>query len=157
MGCCHTASSLDKRKRVESLGADLVVGYEDFPSAVAGLSDNVGIDVVYDPVGKATFEGSLECLNEHGYPVLFGQSSGAVHPFDLQRLCDRSLFITRPKLWSYLRSRDEVISRADEMLQWTKRGKWTVHIDSQYPLIDAPMAHRRLASRQSSGKVVLTL
>ncbi|HMP42285.1 MAG TPA: zinc-binding dehydrogenase, partial [Roseiflexaceae bacterium] len=115
-----------------------------------------GADVVYDSVGKATFEQSLSSLRPRGYMVLYGQSSGAVPPLDPQVLNARgSLFLTRPTLGNYSADRAELIGRAGDLFEWMAVGELQVRIDSTYALADAGKAHTALASRSTQGKLLL--
>lgn len=153
-----TVSSPAKAEIVRSLGADAVIIYteQDFEAEVKRLTDGRGVDVVYDSVGKDTFEKSLNCLRPRGYMVLFGQSSGPVPPMDPQILNQKgSLFLTRPSMWHYLLTREELLWRAGEVLHLVATGQLKVFIDSTFPLEQAADAHRRLASRQTVGKVLL--
>jgi NADPH2:quinone reductase len=126
-------------------------------AAVRELTEGRGVAVVYDSVGKATFAGSLECLCPRGMMALFGQSSGAVPPFDLQILNSKgSLFVTRPTLLNYTQTREELEKRAGHVLGWVASGALRVRVDSRLPLAEAAEAHRRLGSRETSGKVLLT-
>lgn len=153
-----TVSSPAKAEIVRALGADAVIVYteQDFEGEVQQLTDGRGVDVVYDSVGKETFEKSLNCLRPRGVMVLFGQSSGPVPPIDPQVLNQKgSLFLTRPSMWHYLRTREELLWRAGEVLHLTATGQLKVFVDSTFPLEQAAEAHRRLASRQTVGKVLL--
>jgi NADPH2:quinone reductase len=112
--------------------------------------------VVYDSVGKTTFDKSLNCLRPRGLLALFGQSSGPVPPFDPNILNPKgSLFLTRPSLGHYSLTRDELLWRAGDVLSWVASGKLKLRIDRTYPLQDAAAAHRALESRQTAGKLVL--
>lgn len=153
-----TVSTEEKAALAREAGADHVILYEkeDFAARVRALTGGAGVHVVYDSVGKATFEKSLECLQPRGYMVLFGQSSGPVPPIDLQVLNARgSLFTTRPSLTHYVQSRDELLERAGDLFNWIQRGELRLRIDSTFPLSEAKAAHERLESRQSSGKLLL--
>ena len=153
-----TVSTEEKAKLARDAGTDDIILYtqEDFSAAVRRLTDGVGVHVVYDSVGKTTFEGSLNCLRPRGYMVLFGQSSGAVPPFDPQVLNAKgSLFLTRPSLGHYLLTRDELLWRAGDLFAWMAAGELKVRIDATYPLEQAAEAHRALASRATSGKLLL--
>ncbi|MCS6939329.1 MAG: quinone oxidoreductase [Roseiflexus sp.] len=153
-----TVSTEEKAELARAAGADDIILYtqEDFSTAVRRLTDGAGVHVVYDSVGKTTFEGSLNCLRPRGYMVLFGQSSGAVPPFDPQVLNAKgSLFLTRPSLAHYLLTRDELLWRAGDLFTWMAAGELKVRIDSTYPLEQAAEAHRALASRATSGKLLL--
>jgi len=153
-----TVSTEEKAALAREAGADDIILYnqEDFSAAVRRLTDGAGVHVVYDSVGKTTFEGSLNCLRPRGYMVLFGQSSGAVPPFDPQVLNAKgSLFLTRPSLGHYLLTRDELLWRAGDLFAWMAAGELKVRIDATYPLEQAAEAHRALASRATSGKLLL--
>ncbi len=153
-----TVSTEEKAALARAAGADDIILYtqEDFSAAVRRLTDGAGAHVVYDSVGKTTFEGSLNCLRPRGYMVLFGQSSGAVPPFDPQILNAKgSLFLTRPSLGHYLLTRDELLWRAGDLFDWMAAGELKVRIDATYPLEQAAEAHRALASRATSGKLLL--
>jgi NADPH:quinone reductase len=129
---------------------------QDFESEVKRLTDGAGIQVAYDSVGQATFDRSLNCLAPRGYLVLYGQASGPVPPFDPQVLNARgSLFLTRPTLGHYTRNREELLSRADEVLGWAAKGKLNVRIGATFPLSEAGEAHRKLAGRETTGKILL--
>jgi NADPH2:quinone reductase len=115
-----------------------------------------GVDVVYDSVGRTTFEGSLNCLRPRGMLVLFGQSSGSVPPLDPGTLATRgSLFMTRPTLAHYASTPEELAWRAGDILRWIDSGKLHIRIDRKYPLQEAAQAHRALESRATAGKVLL--
>lgn len=153
-----TVSTEEKAALARAAGADEIILYtqEDFSAAVRRLTDGAGVHVVYDSVGKTTFEGSLNCLRPRGYMVLFGQSSGAVPPFDPQILNAKgSLFLTRPSLGHYLLTRDELLWRAGDLFTWMAAGELKVRIDATYPLEQAAEVHRALASRATSGKLLL--
>lgn len=153
-----TASTKDKAARARAAGASDVIDYTetDFETAVRTLTDDRGVDVVYDSVGRSTFEKSLHCLRPRGYLVLFGQSSGAVPPFDPQLLNRHgSLFLTRPSLFHYIGSRQELLSRAGDVLGWIASGELEINIGEALPLAEAAEAHRRLEGRQTTGKVLL--
>ena len=124
---------------------------------VRRLTGGTGLSVVYDSVGKTTFDGSLECLTIRGMLVLFGQSSGPVPPVDPQVLNRKgSLFLTRPNLTHYVATPEELAARARELLGWVVEGSLDVHVDRRYPLAQAADAHRALESRATIGKVVIT-
>ena len=153
-----TTSTEEKAERARTAGADEVILYtrDDFEEEVKRLTNGAGVEVVYDSVGKTTFEKSLNCLKPRGLLALFGQSSGPVGNFDPQVLNQKgSLFLTRPSLFHYIASRDELVQRAGEVLTWVAEGNLDVHIDSVFNLDDASGAHRKLESRQSSGKILL--
>ena len=153
-----TVSTPEKAQLARGAGADHVINYveEDFEPAVRQLTGGRGVQVVYDSVGKTTFAKSLNVLAPRGMLVTFGQSSGAVPPFDPLLLSQRgSLFLTRPVLGHYIATRDELLARANETLGWVADGLLKVRIDSEYPLAAVADAHRRLESRQSAGKILL--
>ena len=153
-----TVSTEEKERLAREAGADEIIRYTeiDFVAAVRELTEGRGVAVVYDSVGKATFEGSLGCLRPRGMMALFGQSSGAVPPFDLQILNAKgSLFVTRPTLLNYTQTREELEKRAGDVLGWVASGELAVRVDSRLPLAEAAEAHRRLGSRETSGKVLL--
>ena len=138
-------------------GADVIIDYTttDFEDEVMRATDGRGVDVVYDSVGKTTFDKSLAVLARRGMLVLFGQSSGPVPPVDPARLAKNSLFLTRPSLAAYSATSDELNWRAGELFDWIRAGKLRVRVDREVPLRDAASAHRALESRQTTGKVLL--
>jgi NADPH2:quinone reductase len=153
-----TVSSPEKARLAREAGAHEVIQYttQDFVGEVRRITGGRGVQVVYDSVGKTTFEGSLDCLAPRGMLVLFGQSSGPVGPFDPQLLSRKgSLFLTRPTLGHYTATRDELERRAQDLSSWVKSGTLKIRIDRSYPLARAADAHRALESRQTMGKVVL--
>src|SRR5512138_2687764 len=150
-----TVSTEEKARLAREAGADEVILYNqtDFEKEVKRLTDNKGVDVVYDSVGKDTFDKSLNCLRRRGYMVLFGASSGAVPPLDPQVLNAKGpLFLTRPFLAHYTADRDELLWRATDLFHWIAAGKLNVHIDKTFPLAEAAEAQRYLEDRQSKGK-----
>ena len=155
IGTCSTA---DKEALAREAGADDVVRYteHDFTAEVRRLTAGRGVDVVYDSVGATTFDGSLAALRPRGLLILFGQSSGPVPPFDLQRLnLGGSLFITRPSLAHYARDRAELELRAGAVLGAVAAGRLRVRIGARFPLAEAAAAHRALEGRATAGKVLL--
>jgi NADPH:quinone reductase len=153
-----TTSTPEKAKLAREAGANEVILYtqQDFVAEVKRLTGGAGVQVVYDSVGKTTFDGSLDCLARRGMMVLFGQSSGAVPPLDPQILNRKgSLFLTRPTLAHHVATPEELSGRAAELLGWLEAGWLTVHIDRTFPLADAGAAHTALESRQTVGKVLL--
>ncbi len=155
-----TVSTDAKAALASAAGAEEVVVYtrEDFVSETRRITAGRGVSVVYDSVGKTTFEGSLDCLAPRGMLVLFGQSSGPVPAFDPQVLNSKgSLYLTRPTIKHYLASREELPARSQDLLQWLERGSLSVRIDRTYGLSDAAEAHRALGSRQTTGKVLLAI
>jgi len=154
-GTCSTA---EKAELVRAAGADDVIRYDqsDFAAAVRERTAGRGVDVVYDGVGQATFEGSLHSLRVRGLLAIFGQASGPVPPFDLTRLNDLgSLFITRPSLFHYLQDRAELELRAGAVLGAVADGWLKVRIGARFPLARAADAHRALEGRATTGKVLL--
>ena len=155
-----TVSTQAKAEIARSHGADEVILYteQDFEAEVKRLTAGRGVDVVYDSVGKTTFDKSLNCLRPRGLMALFGQSSGPVPPFDPAILNARgSLFLTRPSLGHYLATREELLWRAGDVLGWLDSGKLKLRIDHTYPLADAAAAHRDLESRKTAGKLLLSV
>lgn len=153
-----TVSTQEKARLARAAGADEVILYteKDFESEVKRLTDGSGVQVVYDSVGQATFDKSLNCLAPRGMLVLYGQASGPVPPFDPQVLNARgSLFLTRPTLAHYTRNREELLSRANQVLGWAAEGLLSVRIGETFPLADAGEAHRKLAGRETTGKILL--
>jgi NADPH2:quinone reductase len=153
-----TTSTEEKARLAREAGADDIILYtqQDFEAETKRLTGGKGVDVVYDSVGKTTFDKSLNCLHPLGYMVLCGQSSGAVPPMDPQILNQKgSLFLTRPTLAHYIPTREKLLSRANDVLQWVRQGKLKVRIDKTFPLAEAGKAQEYLASRQSKGKVLL--
>ncbi len=153
-----TVSSAEKGALAIQAGADEIILYEqkNFADEVKRLTSNRGVDVVYDSVGQATFEGSLDSLRPRGYLVLFGQSSGPVQPFDPAILNSKgSLFLTRPSLGHYVATRDELLERATDVLSGLAAGTLAAKIDRTIPLAEAAAAHEALESRATAGKVLL--
>jgi NADPH:quinone reductase len=153
-----TVSTAEKAALAKEAGAEAVVLYtqQDFVTEVRRLTGGQGVSVVYDSVGRSTFEGSLSCLAHRGMLVLFGQSSGPVPPVDPQLLNSKgSLFLTRPTLAHYTATRDELEGRAGELFQWVEQGSLRVRVDRTYGLSEAPAAHQALENRETTGKVVL--
>ncbi len=153
-----TTSTEEKARLAREAGADHVIVYtqQDFEQEVMRITDGRKVQVVYDSVGKDTFDKSLNCLALRGMMVLYGQSSGPVPPFDPQILAQKgSLFLTRPVLWNYTATRDELLWRAGEVLGAVARGDLKVRIDRALPLSQAQEAHRALEGRETTGKVLL--
>lgn len=154
-----TVSTAEKERIALAAGADEAVRYTevDFAEAVRDLTGGDGVEVVYDSVGVATFDKSLDCLKPRGYMVLFGNASGVVRSIDPQVLNTKgSLFLTRPTLASHMRTRQELEGRANDIFGWIADGKLTIRIDRTFPLEDARDAHTYLEARQTKGKVLLT-
>jgi len=153
-----TVSTEVKARLAKEAGADEVILYSqaDFLAEVKKLTDGRGVHVVYDSVGRTTFDQSLNCLRPRGCLALFGQSSGLVPPFDLGKLATMgSLFVTRPTLLHYMSDRRELLGRANELFEWIASGQLKLRIDKSFALADAAEAHRQLEGRKTTGKVVL--
>ena len=153
-----TAGTEEKAQLAREAGADECIVYTqaDFEAETKRLTDGKGVHVVYDGVGKATFDKDLEVLRPRGYLVLFGGSSGAVPPFDLIKLSQKgSLFITRPTLAHYTATREELELRAGEVLVAIAKGELKLRIHKAYPLAEAEQAHRDLEGRKTTGKLLL--
>ena len=153
-----TVSTDEKAKLSREAGADHVVLYtsQDFEEAVKQITEGKKLQVVYDSVGKTTFEKSLNCLAPRGLLVLFGQSSGSVPPFDLQILSQKgSLYVTRPTLVNYIATREELQQRSSDLSNWIAAGKLRLRTEFEFPLKDAAEAHRALEGRKTTGKVLL--
>lgn len=151
-----TASTDSKRQSLINLGVDHTIDYQDFDKQVRELTDNIGVDVVFDGVGKDTYMQSLASLKKRGLLALFGASSGPVPEFDLQLLNSMgSLFITRPTLADYIATREELESRTKELFQEILDGNLKVEIGGEYPLANASQAHLDIESRTTSGKLLL--
>jgi len=153
-----TVSTREKAELARAAGADDVILYteQDFEAEVKRLTNGAGLQVIYDSVGKTTFERGLNCLAQRGMMVLYGQSSGPVGPFDPQVLGRKgSLFLTRPTLVHYIATRAELVARAGELLGWIKKGTLKVRIERELPLAQTAEAHRLLEGRKTTGKVLL--
>jgi NADPH2:quinone reductase len=152
-----TVSTEEKAALARHAGADEVILYtqEDFVVKVKELTGGRGLPVVYDSVGKTTFDGSLACLRPRGLMVLYGGSSGAVPPYDLIQLSARSLYVTRPTLKDYTLTRQELEQRAGDVLRWISQGTLKMRLEHTYPLAEAAQAHRDLEGRKTTGKVLL--
>jgi NADPH:quinone reductase len=153
-----TTSTEDKAAQARAAGATDVILYtqQDFVPEVKRVMGGQGVDVVYDSVGKDTFDKSLDCLKPRGMMVLFGASSGAVPPFDINVLQNKgSLYVTRPTLAHYTRTREELLWRSGDIFTWIKEGKLRLKIDGEYPMSEAGKAQIDLASRRTSGKLLL--
>jgi len=153
-----TCSTKEKAELSREAGASEVILYldHDFEPEVKKLTGGKGVDVVYDSVGKTTFEGSLNCLRPRGMLALFGGSSGPVPPFDLIQLSGKgSLFVTRPTLWHYVATRAELEWRAGEVLGWVAKGELKLRTEYVYPLDEAAQAQTDLEARKTTGKILL--
>lgn len=153
-----TVGTEEKAKLAKEAGADETIIYteKDFVEEVDRITDGEKVHVVYDSVGKDTWEGSLDCLRSRGYLVLFGGSSGPVPPVDLQILNQKGgLYVTRPSLAQYTATREELLWRAESLFSWIGQGNMDVRIGGTYELADAQQAHRDLEGRKTTGKLLL--
>jgi NADPH2:quinone reductase len=153
-----TVSTGEKARIAREAGADEVILYsqQDFSTEAKRLNGGKGVAVIYDGVGRATFEKGLDTLAPRGLMVLFGQASGPVPPFDPSILNQKgSLYLTRPSMGHYIADRDELMWRAGEVLGWIAEGKLRLSIDREVPLAQAAEAHRALEGRETTGKVLL--
>jgi len=153
-----TVSSEQKARLARDAGADEIIRYteQDFESETKRLTNNQGVDVVYDSVGKTTFDKSLNVLRPRGYMVLCGGSSGAVPPFDLIELSQKgSLFVTRPTLGHYVLTREDLEKRASTVLGMVASGKLKLRVEHIYALKDVQQAHIELQGRKTTGKLLL--
>jgi NADPH2:quinone reductase len=153
-----TVGSEAKAEIARKAGAAATIDYrtQDFEAEIKKLTNGRGVDVVYDSVGKDTFEKSLNCLRPRGMLALFGFSSGPVAPFDPAVLGTKgSLFLTRPGLNQYIATREELVGRAEDLFAWLAAGKLTIKVDRVYRLAEAADAHRALESRSTAGKLLL--
>ena len=153
-----TVSTEAKAKLAREAGAAEVILYtqQDFEAEVKRLTDGKGVHVVYDSVGKTTFDKGFNCLRPRGLMALYGQSSGPTGPFDLQVLNAKgSLFVTRPSLNHHVTTREDLVQRAGEVLGWIRDGKLKLRMETDFPLKDAAEAHRALEGRKTTCKVLL--
>jgi len=153
-----TVSTEEKAKLAREAGADEVILYtkQDFEAEVKRLTSSKGVQVVYDAVGKTTFEKGLSCLAPRGMMVLYGQSSGPIGAFDPQILSAKgSVFLTRPSLFHHIATREELLARAGDVLGWIRDGKLRLRTEFEFALKDAAEAHRALEGRKTTGKVLL--
>lgn len=153
-----TVSTAAKEALARAAGADEVIRYteQDFAAETRRLTAGAGVHVVYDSVGRTTFDAGLGVLRPRGMMVLFGASSGAVPPLDPQRLNQAgSLFLTRPSLTHYVATRGELVARSDELLGWVADGRLGLRTEHEFPLADAAAAHEALEGRRTTGKVLL--
>jgi NADPH2:quinone reductase len=153
-----TVSTKEKAELSREAGASDVILYteENFETEVKRLTEGKGVNVVYDSVGKTTFDQSLNCLHPRGLLALFGTSSGPVPPFDPIQLNSKgSLFLTRPTLWHYIGTRAELEWRAGEVLGWAASGKLKLRTEYTYPLANAAQAQIDLEARKTTGKILL--
>lgn len=153
-----TVGSEEKAKLAKGDGASDTILYNqrDFAAETKRLTDGKGVDVIYDGVGQATLLKGFDCLKVRGMMVAFGQSSGPAAPLDPLLLSQKgSLFLTRPTLFNYIASREDLEWRTSDLFRWIGEGKLKVHIDKIYPLADAAQAHRDLEGRKTTGKLLL--
>jgi NADPH2:quinone reductase len=153
-----TVSTAEKEALAREAGADEVIRYTetDFEAETRRLTDDAGVEVVYDSVGLTTFDAGLRLLKPLGTMVLFGQSSGPVPPVNPQILsAEGSLFLTRPTMAHYILTRQALLDRASEVLNWVASGELSVRVGARYSLAEAGAAHTALQSRQTTGKVLL--
>jgi NADPH2:quinone reductase len=153
-----TVSTQEKAQLARQAGADEIIFYTqvDFEAETKRLMGGKGLDVVYDSVGKTTFEKGLNVLRPRGMMALFGGSSGAVPPFDPIILTQKgSLFLTRPSLGNYIATREELLSRSGAVFGMIAQGKLKLRIEHTYPLSEAQRAHRELEGRKTTGKLLL--
>jgi NADPH2:quinone reductase len=153
-----TTGTKDKAKLAREAGADEIIVYsqQDFEAETKRLTGGKGVDVIYDGVGKTTFDKDLNILRPRGYLVLFGAASGAVPPFDLVKLSQKgSLYVTRPTLTNYIATHEELQQRASQVLSMILNGTLNLHIGHVYPLRDVQQAHRDLEARKTIGKLLV--
>lgn len=145
-----TVSTQEKARLAREAGADEVMGYEEFGEKARG------VNVVYDGIGKTTFDASMGCLRPRGMLALYGAASGPVPPVDPQRLnAGGSLFLTRPTLVHHIATREELLSRTRDLFGWIASGELSVRVGGRYPLADASRAHEDLQARRTTGKLLL--
>jgi len=153
-----TAGSAEKLALAKAHGADHTIDYstEDFVKRVKDITGGKGVPVVYDGVGKTTWEGSLDCLRPRGLMVTFGNASGPVPPVNLGILSTKgSLFVTRPTLGTYIASRADLVERSNALFEVVRSGKVKIETTGRYQLADAQRAHRDLEGRKTTGSIVL--
>lgn len=153
-----TTSSADKIELAKANGCTHVINYktEDFVKRTKELTNGLGVDVVYDGVGKDTYPGSLDCLKPLGLWVTFGNSSGAITNFDILSLSTKgSLYATRPTLGTYVAKREDLLANANDLFDVVSKGIVKINVNHTYPLKDAAQAHRDLESRKTTGSIVL--
>jgi len=153
-----TVSTDEKADLARQAGADEIIFYtrEDFQQRIRALTAGIGVDVVYDSVGRTTFAGSLKCLKPRGMLVSYGQSSGKIDNIDVAVLsANGSLYLTRPTLFHYIADRSSLEKRSGDLFQWIATGELNLRISQTYPLSEAARAHRDLEARKSTGKFLL--
>ena len=154
-----TAGSDEKCELAKAHGADYCINYkkEDFVARVKEITGGKGVPVVYDSVGKDTFDKSLECLSMYGLMVTFGNASGSVPPVNLAPQLKGHLYVTRPSLQPYTAARQDLLALASDLFDIVKAGKVKIDINQHYPVKDAVQAHKDLESRKTTGSTVLTV
>jgi NADPH2:quinone reductase len=153
-----TVSTPEKAKMAREAGADDVILYteEDFETEVKRITQSRGVDVIYDSVGKTTFEKSMNCLRPRGMLVSFGNASGTPDPMRIMDLAEKgSLFVTRPTRADYSANRQELLQRSEDIFNWVISGELKIHIGGTFDFQDAPEAHRLLEGRKTVGKLLL--
>jgi len=153
-----TVSTQEKAKLAREAGADETIVYtsQDFEAEVKRITGGKGCQVVYDSVAKTTFDKGFNCLAPRGMMVLYGASSGPIGPFDPQILNAKgSVFLTRPSLFHYVATREELVQRSTDLANWIAAGKLRLRMEFEFPLKDAAEAHRALEGRKTTGKVLL--
>jgi NADPH2:quinone reductase len=152
-----TVSTVEKAELTQLAGADATINYtkQDFAEEVKRATEGQGVRIVFDAVGRSTFNNSIKCLGRRGYMVWYGQASGPVSAIDSGILRNGSIFLTRPSLSDYTATREELLHRANEVLGWVQSGELKLHIGLTLPLSEAAAAHRQLEGRQSTGKILL--
>lgn len=154
-----TCSTEEKAELARAAGADEVILYSetDFEPEVKRITEGRGVNVVYDSVGKDTFDRSIDCLQPLGYMVLYGNASGPVTEFNPATLGPKgSLFLTRPTLFAYTADRESLVWRSSDVFNWINEGKLKLRVEHFFPLAEAQEAHRALEGRKTTGKVILT-
>jgi NADPH2:quinone reductase len=154
-----TAGSAEKMALAKAHGADHAINYstDNFVEKVKGITGGKGVPVVYDSVGKSTWEGSLDCLRPRGLMVSFGNASGPVAPVNLGILASKgSLYVTRPTLATHIASRADLVERSNALFDIVKSGKVKIETTAKYKLADAQQAHKDLESRKTTGSIILT-
>ena len=152
-----TVSTEEKAELSRGAGADHVILYtqQDFAQEIKDATNGQGVQVVYDAVGKTTFDQSISCLAPRGFMVLYGQASGPPDPIDPRRLGPGSLFLTRPGLAHYMADREELEKRSTDVLDWVQSGELKLRVEHVFPLAEAAEAHRQLEGRATTGKLLL--
>lgn len=150
-----TTSTDEKAELARSAGADEVLRYDEVPGRVRELTGGRGVAAAYDGVGAATWQGSLDSLAVRGVGVLIGAASGQPQPVPYERLAARSLFVTRPSRAHYTATRDETLSRMNDLFDWVNDGRLTVRVGGRFPLEEARQAQEALEARRTTGKVLL--